>query len=89
MVDPLFLFWDAAEKAAIGTKLYYHAKAGSFRDSLEFRLFVCYVREKEKLKSTYGKKWSLRWLCFCRIIFYYRKKATEAIIEKYRNEPKR
>ena len=35
-----FVFLDAAVNMAIGAKLYFHAKAGSFRDSLEFRLYV-------------------------------------------------
>ena len=29
-----FVFLDTAEKVAIGEKLYYHAKVGSFRDSI-------------------------------------------------------
>ena len=44
---PIFYVFDAAEKVAIGAKLYYQAKVGSFRDSIrvlrdstEFRLFV-------------------------------------------------
>ena len=42
-----FVFVDTADSRAIGAKLYYHAKVGSFRDSIrvfrdsmEFRLFV-------------------------------------------------
>ena len=42
-----FVFLDAANRGAIGAELYYHAKVGSFRDSIrvlrdstEFRLFV-------------------------------------------------
>ena len=32
---PLFFaFLDAADRVAIGAKLYYHAKVGSFRDSI-------------------------------------------------------
>ncbi len=30
-----FMFLDAAEKVAIGAKLYYHAKVGSFRDCVQ------------------------------------------------------
>ena len=33
-MDLSFCVFDAAEKVAIGAKLYYHAKAGSFRDSI-------------------------------------------------------
>ena len=47
---PLFMFFDAADRGAIGAKLYYHAKVGGFRDSIrvlpdsiEFRLFVCKI----------------------------------------------
>ena len=29
-----FVFLDAADSMAIGEKLYYHAKVGSFRDSI-------------------------------------------------------
>ena len=29
-----FVFLDAADRMAIGEKLYYHAKVGSFRDSI-------------------------------------------------------
>ena len=29
-----FVFLDAADRMAIGAKLYYHAKVGSFRDSI-------------------------------------------------------
>ena len=29
-----FVFFDAADRMAIGAKLYYHAKVGSFRDSI-------------------------------------------------------
>ena len=29
-----FVFLDAADSMAIGTRLYYHAKVGSFRDSI-------------------------------------------------------
>ena len=29
-----FVFLDAADNMAIGAKLYYHAKVGSFRDSI-------------------------------------------------------
>ena len=29
-----FAFLDAADRMAIGAKLYYHAKVGSFRDSI-------------------------------------------------------
>ena len=29
-----FVFLDAADRGAIGAKLYYHAKVGSFRDSI-------------------------------------------------------
>lgn len=33
--EPLFLWvFDAADNMAIGAKLYYHAKVGSFRDSI-------------------------------------------------------
>ena len=35
-----FVFLDAADNMAIGAKLCYHAKVGSFRDSIEFYLFV-------------------------------------------------
>ena len=35
-----FMFIDAADRMAIGAKLYNHEKVGSFRDCLEFRLFV-------------------------------------------------
>ena len=31
---PIFVFFDAADNMAIGAKLYYHAKVGSFRDSI-------------------------------------------------------
>ena len=31
---PIFVFFDAADRMAIGAKLYYHAKVGSFRDSI-------------------------------------------------------
>ena len=31
---PIFVFLDAADRMAIGAKLYYHAKVGSFRDSI-------------------------------------------------------
>ena len=31
---PIFVFLDAADKVAIGAKLYYQAKVGSFRDSI-------------------------------------------------------
>ena len=30
----IFMFLDAADRMAIGEKLYYHAKVGSFRDSI-------------------------------------------------------
>ena len=30
----LFCVFDAADRMAIGEKLYYHAKVGSFRDSI-------------------------------------------------------
>ena len=30
----LFYVFDAADSGAIGAKLYYHAKVGSFRDSI-------------------------------------------------------
>ena len=30
----LFCVFDAADRMAIGAKLYYHAKVGSFRDSI-------------------------------------------------------
>ena len=33
-MDPIFWLFDAADKVAIEEKLYYHAKAGSFRDSI-------------------------------------------------------
>ena len=33
-MDLSFCVFDAAEKVAIGAKLYYHAKVGSFRDSI-------------------------------------------------------
>ena len=29
-----FVFLDAADRMAIGARLYYHAKVGSFRDSI-------------------------------------------------------
>ena len=29
-----FVFFDAANRGAIGEELYYHAKVGSFRDSI-------------------------------------------------------
>ena len=29
-----FVFFNAADSGAIGAKLYYHAKVGSFRDSI-------------------------------------------------------
>ena len=38
-----FVIFNAADKGAIGEKSYYHAKVGSFRDSLEFCLFVCKI----------------------------------------------
>ena len=31
---PIFVFFDAADRGAIGAELYYHAKVGSFRDSI-------------------------------------------------------
>ena len=31
---PFFRVLDAADRIAIGAKLYYHAKVGSFRDSI-------------------------------------------------------
>ena len=31
---PIFCAFDAADRMAIGAKLYYHAKVGSFRDSI-------------------------------------------------------
>ena len=31
---PIFVFFDAADRMAIGAKLYYYAKVGSFRDSI-------------------------------------------------------
>ena len=31
----IFVFLDAAGRMAIGAKLYYHAKVGSFRDSIQ------------------------------------------------------
>ena len=31
---PFFRVLDAADRMAIGAKLYYHAKVGSFRDSI-------------------------------------------------------
>ena len=34
VVGPSFFVFDAAEKVAIWAKLYYHAKVGSFRDSI-------------------------------------------------------
>ena len=40
VVSPAFCIFDAADRMAIGAKLYYHAKVSSFRDSMEFRLFV-------------------------------------------------
>ena len=33
-----FVFLDAADRMAIGEKLYYHAKVGSFRDSIRVLL---------------------------------------------------
>ena len=62
-VSPTFFALDAANRIAIGVKLYYHAKVGSFRDSiqvlresirvsvfvLEFRLFVCKICNREYL----------------------------------------
>ena len=35
-VSPAFLVLDAADKVAIGEKLYYHAKVESFHDSIRF-----------------------------------------------------
>lgn len=32
-----FVFFNAADRGAIREELYYQAKVGSFRDSLEFR----------------------------------------------------
>ncbi len=41
MVGPLFLcFFNAAEKVAIGAKLYYHAKVWSFRDSIRVSVII-------------------------------------------------
>ena len=37
---PIFVFFDAADRMAIGAKLYYHAKVGSFRDSIRVSVFV-------------------------------------------------
>ncbi len=34
VVSPFFRVFDAADRMAIGAKLYYHAKVGSFRDSI-------------------------------------------------------
>ena len=34
VVAPFFGVWYAADRMAIGAKLYYHAKVGSFRDSI-------------------------------------------------------
>ena len=31
---PFFVLFNAADNMAIGAKLYYHAKVGSFRDSI-------------------------------------------------------
>ena len=30
-----FVFFDVADRMAIGAKLYYHAKVGSFRDGIQ------------------------------------------------------
>ncbi len=35
-----FVFLDAANRGAIGAELYYHAKVGSFRDSIRVSVFV-------------------------------------------------
>ena len=37
---PIFCVFDAADRMAIGAKLYYHAKVGSFRDSIRVSVFV-------------------------------------------------
>ena len=40
VVAPFFGVWYAADRMAIGAKLYYHAKVGSFRDSIRVSVFV-------------------------------------------------
>ncbi len=37
---PLFCVFDTADRMAIGAKLYYHAKVGSFRDSIRVSVKV-------------------------------------------------
>lgn len=38
-----FVFLYAADRGEIGEKMNYHAKVGSFRDSMELCVFVCKI----------------------------------------------
>ena len=48
MNPTFFVILDAADNMAIGAKLYYHAKVGSFRDSIRVSVFV-YGQNGKKL----------------------------------------
>ena len=53
----LFCVFDAADNMAIGEKLYYHAKVGSFRDSVKsFRDNIRVLRDNIQINGKNGMK---------------------------------